>query len=487
MSSSGGVTFAIKWTEIRDVAYFVGLLMHALGVVLLAICVMLCVRGFLGARSRFWLASAIGCVVLLPTPFVEIVYILAYFSKNTLFANSSYVSLAGDWFLRVGFALVTACRSYRVSIVYSHTAETASPSAKPSSSSRRHRAAGAQNALPGRRPSLAFPILTAVIWVLLGISAVAITRVRLLEVKYVEQRRKRQYPADLLDARDLERIVSGIAFASAFVANLTIDALFHAIIVRGIKDRVGWRDHVEALTPYLPAIVCDVAYLVFLVWAQIMPTDPTIPFIAITLNRFAPCLESYTFFRHAIPQTRALLQRSSSNHTGGHGGAGGGASGSRKHSTHHTTTIVSPASAVSPLDYYLQPRSAAEDKELETFHGPTSTLATYNGMVPMPPQPAALPEPTPAPLVWQYPPPMAEAGDAREQQYWPQQYSQQPQRYEPAQQQYPRPAPTAYNVYSSAGTTASAYTGAAPGQPPSRMDSVSSRGTASQGHVRTAW
>ncbi|KNE55643.1 hypothetical protein AMAG_01529 [Allomyces macrogynus ATCC 38327] len=322
------------------------LALHVLGIILLWLSIASIVNALRRSRTRFWLASLIGCLCLGPAEPIEICFGLFYLSSYTLFAWTRWHSFIGDLSMRLGLAILFACRFYRLKIIG-----------------------------PPRIQRYFVPV-TGLVWFMLLFSLACVARVRALEVELL---RNNMAPPGLSMARHLESSVTFAAFLITNFSILAIDAAFAAVILNNAQSmqksmstrpssahnsvvaaegtlestptmrtartvsgkktlmaldetiavqRRRRRFQVRVLASLAPGMLIQIIYLVTLFYA-LTEGDFGGPgmYANITLCRFAATLEAFTLYYVSIPMTKHLVKRQ--NASGG-GGAGGGARGSSR-------------------------------------------------------------------------------------------------------------------------------------------------------------
>ncbi|KNE58453.1 hypothetical protein AMAG_04024 [Allomyces macrogynus ATCC 38327] len=322
------------------------LVLHVLGIILLWLSIASIVNALRRSRTRFWLASLIGCLCLGPAEPIEICFGLFYLSSYTLFAWTRWHSFIGDLSVRLGLAILFACRFYRLKIIG-----------------------------PIKIQRYFVPV-TAVVWFMLLFSLACVAHVRALEVELL---RTNTAPPGLSTARHLESSVTFAAFLFTNFSTLAIDAAFAAIILNNAQSmqhsmpsrassvrssvvaadgtvestptmrtartvsgkkmltapdeltavqRRRRRFQVRVLASLAPAMLIQIIYLVTLFYA-LTEGDFGGPgmYTNITLCRFAATLEAFTLYYVSIPMTKHLVKRQSAS---GGGGAGAGTRGSSR-------------------------------------------------------------------------------------------------------------------------------------------------------------
>ncbi|KAJ3375795.1 hypothetical protein GGF31_002999 [Allomyces arbusculus] len=362
------------------------LVLHVLGIMLLWLSVASIVKALRRSRTRFWLASLIGCLCLGPAEPIEICFGLFYLSSYTLFAWTRWHSFIGDLSVRLGLAILFACRFYRLKIIG-----------------------------PLKIQRYFVPV-TALVWFMLLFSLACVAQVRALEVELL---RTSTAPPGLSTARHLESSVTFAAFLITNISTLAIDAAFAAIILSNAQSmqhsmptrslsvrssvvaaegtvesaptmrpartvsgkkklaapdelatvqRRRRRFQMRVLASLAPAMLIQIIYLITLFYA-LTEGDFGGPgmYANITLCRFAATLEAFTLYYVSIPMTKHLVTRQNASGGGG-GGAGtrgssrGGGTGSQVESTgggvRSRTSSTAPSTGASRREL-SKPDSAA--------------------------------------------------------------------------------------------------------------------------------
>ncbi|KNE55646.1 hypothetical protein AMAG_01533 [Allomyces macrogynus ATCC 38327] len=363
------------------------LIIHIVGIILLALSVLSIVKALRRSRTRFWLASLIGCLCLAPAEPVEICFGLFTLSNYTLFTWTRWHSFVGDLSVRLGLAILFACRFYRLKIIG-----------------------------PRKIQRYYLPV-TALVWFMLLFSLACVGQVRALETEYF---RSFIVPLGFATARRLESSVTFAAFLITNLATIAIDVAFTAIILSnaqavqstmstrsslardsvastegtpaestassvlravrggesGGKKAVSTGDEtsvaqqqrksfqIRALGSLTPSLIIQVIYLISLFYALTEPlTGGPGMYVNITLCRFGATLEAFTLYLVSIPMTKHLVKGQSSGGgtaqvpsrgvgTGSHDSSGGGGPRSR------TASTVSPAAGANNRRELVKPEGA---------------------------------------------------------------------------------------------------------------------------------
>ncbi|KAJ3355152.1 hypothetical protein GGF32_002132, partial [Allomyces javanicus] len=307
------------------------LVIHLIGIVLLWLSVLSIVKALRRSRTRFWIASLVGCLCLAPAEPVEICFGLFTLSNYTLFTWTRWHSFVGDLSLRVGVAILFACRFYRLKII---------------------------GPLDMQRY---FAPVTAVVWFMALFSLACVAEVRALETEYM---RTHTAPPGFTTARHLESSVTFVAFVVTNGATLAMDVAFAAVILnnaqsmqtsvstrpssarnsvvgaesqtgettsasvlRSVPESSGKKAvsafdetsvvqqrrrslHIQVLVSLAPAMLIQVINFVTLFYA-LTEGDFGGPgmYANITLCRFAATLEAFTLYYVSIPMTKHLVTR----------------------------------------------------------------------------------------------------------------------------------------------------------------------------------
>ncbi|KAJ3375794.1 hypothetical protein GGF31_002998 [Allomyces arbusculus] len=311
------------------------LIIHIVGIILLALSVLSIVKALRQSRTRFWLASLIGCLCLAPAEPVEICFGLFTLSNYTLFTWTRWHSFVGDLSVRLGLAILFACRFFRLKII------------------------------GPRKIQRYFLPVTALVWFMLLFSLACVGQVRALETEYF---RSFILPLGFATARRLESSVTFAAFLITNLATIAIDVAFTAIILNNVqvqstmstrsslarnsavsnegtpavstaswvfrtvrggesegKKAMSTSDEtsvaqqrrksfqLRALVSLAPSLFIQVIYLVSLFYALTEPlTGGPGMYVNITLCRFGATLEVFTLYLVSIPMTKHLVKRHSS-------------------------------------------------------------------------------------------------------------------------------------------------------------------------------
>ncbi|KAJ3363340.1 hypothetical protein GGF32_004334 [Allomyces javanicus] len=319
------------------------LFLHFCGIIAIFVSLKECVPQAVKGRQVFWIASTIACLFLLATSLLEIVYTLTRISQFTWFPWPRITSIGGDITVRLGYAILTTVRFWRLRAIS-----------------------------PFQRQKY-FPYATAIVWIVLLVSLGCVSAVRVLDQKYGN---RVPAPEDLVNARQGEQVLSFIAFLIVQLFNLAVDVLFYQIIAKNLdmlrgstkqSTQDGGSESANASTTggaagmavaksakkgisasekarrevilsFLPPVAVDIAYLIALIFSMISANAAGITHMVVTLNRFAPTVEAVIFFVFSIKQTRKLVR--SNNAT-----SGSGASQSQSALTHGGTRASMSTSA----------------------------------------------------------------------------------------------------------------------------------------------
>ncbi|KAI9188221.1 hypothetical protein H9P43_002612 [Blastocladiella emersonii ATCC 22665] len=325
-----------------------GIALHIAGELALFASMAVCVRHLHGRRTPFWWFTFAACVILVPSSALEIGYSLSKMSNGTLWTWNSFLSLAGDLTVRVGFAMMSVLRFYRVALVRGPTDVHAKKQLYAAST---------------------------VVSLVLCVSAVLVTQVRVLENQYVKERAAGKPPPDLVDARNTERYVTFATFLFISACNVATDILFVRVILGSIRRTklsasqggLGTRTdlssgsatlairklrkHWRSSLPYLPSLLTYVAYAVTLIVTVVSP-DTGNTYLTITLCRFSANVMAATFVLHSIPQTKRLVKRARGGSTGVVNG-----SNNPRGSSHQLGTTQAAGAAASGSETFISASS----------------------------------------------------------------------------------------------------------------------------------
>ncbi|KNE55644.1 hypothetical protein AMAG_01530 [Allomyces macrogynus ATCC 38327] len=312
------------------------LVVHIIGIILLWLSVLSIVKALQRSRTKFWIASLVGCLCLAPAEPVEICFRLFTLSNYTLFTWTRWHSFVGDLSLRVGVAILFTCRFYRLKIIG-----------------------------PLEMQRFFVPV-TAAVWFLALFSLACVAEVRALEAEYM---RTHTAPPGFTTARHLDSSFTFVTLVVTNGATLAMDVAFAAIILNNAqtmqtsvsaqassarnsivgvegqtmettaaltlhsvressgKTAVSAFDEtnvvqqrrrtlqVQVLVSLAPAMLIQAINFVTLFYA-LTEGDFGGPgmYSNITLCRFAATLEAFTLYYVSIPMTKHLVTR---NSTGG--------------------------------------------------------------------------------------------------------------------------------------------------------------------------
>ncbi|KAL7754373.1 hypothetical protein RI367_000354 [Sorochytrium milnesiophthora] len=316
----------------------------------------------LNLRSRFWTFSALGLFLLLPVPLCEICYVLARFTKNTLFYFPMEGTLFGETCLRVGYACVVCCRFYRLRLV----------------------------APVSRRKSLvAYLVMStlAIAVLIAGLTTSYIARLTDMKDLYAQGYKDRvagshrKVSQHVLDMRKLDNMVNIVAFVVLHLASLATDMAFIYIIVSSTrpfrvtrapapppssaitnlpstagagndrnttgfaqptplssaskamassKDRsmynsegeLSLSEKMRIVGAYLPTILLMILYVISLVFNFVDDHASIRQYIVICLAKALVAMECFVFYRFSIHQTKALIRSLGATTTSSSGNAG---------------------------------------------------------------------------------------------------------------------------------------------------------------------
>ncbi|KNE58455.1 hypothetical protein AMAG_04026 [Allomyces macrogynus ATCC 38327] len=326
------------------------LFLHFCGIIAILVSLKECVPQAVKGRQVFWIASTIACLFLLATSLLEIVYTLTRISQFTWFPWPRITSIGGDITVRLGYAILTTVRFWRLRAIS-----------------------------PFQRQKY-FPYATAIVWIVLLVSLGCVSAVRVLEQKYGN---RVPVPEDLVSARQGEQVLSFIAFLIVQLFNLAVDVLFYQIIAKNLdmlrgstrqSTQDGGSESVgasttggagmaaagtissattksakkatsasekarrEVILSFLPPVAVDIAYLIALIFSMISANAAGITHMVVTLNRFAPTVEAVIFFVFSIKQTRKLVRSNDAK-------SGSGRSQSQSALAHGSTRASTSVSA----------------------------------------------------------------------------------------------------------------------------------------------
>ncbi|KAJ3374788.1 hypothetical protein GGF31_006686 [Allomyces arbusculus] len=339
-----GVHWVVDFSTMGDALTLVTLILQCLAFLMLVWAVTLVVPSVRRNSSKFWKASLVGTVLLVPVPLFEVAFTLSMWSVQSLWPFPPYVTLIGDVLVRAGYGLITVCRFWRLKLI--------SPE-HPTRATMLFRGASA--------------LILVVTLASLG-SSFALRFTEWSHHAYGVDVHASVPDAAVLARRNDDRLVGFVTFMTVHLANLITDILFFKTILSSMSaTRMTSRDWIALTLPYAAPVATTAAYVVVLVVSFVRPDTPYVIFFSIALNRLAPAIETFLFFRFSVAHTRRLLQAGSSS--GGNAGArttpaSGGALGSKLMSASVASRApVSTASGTWPISKSnLQPQSSKRDQ-----------------------------------------------------------------------------------------------------------------------------
>ncbi|KNE68833.1 hypothetical protein AMAG_13471 [Allomyces macrogynus ATCC 38327] len=295
-SPTEGVHWVVDFSTTGDALTLVTLILQCLAFLMLVWAVTLVVPSMRRNSSKFWKASLVGTVLLVPVPLFEVAFTLSMWSAQSLWPFPPYVTLIGDVLVRAGYGVITVCRFWRLKLI---TPE--------------HPA----------RATMLFRCASALILVVTLASLGSSFALRLTEWThraYGVNIHATTPDPEVIARRNDDRLVGFITFMAVHLANLVTDILFFKTILSSMSaTRMTSRDWIALSLPYAAPVAATAAYVVVLVVSFVKPDTPYVIFFSIALNRLAPAIETFLFFRFSVAHTRRLLQAGESS--GGHHGA----------------------------------------------------------------------------------------------------------------------------------------------------------------------
>ncbi|KAI9217307.1 hypothetical protein BC828DRAFT_440926 [Blastocladiella britannica] len=267
------------------VAVSLGLVLHPIGLALLAVSFATALRNWrISRNTRFWSLAVIGILFLGASSVIEILFDVTYLDYFRTIPWTPYNTLSADICVRVGFACITSLRLRRLQLIV-------------------------------RRPSLArlIPVTIACGVILMAATGGVTVYCRINEYAYFHD------PASislsrLTSIRNIEGITSFVCFMLTQVGNVVTDLFFYRIIMDasnaswGTKLRLTRR---HLLGHYIPAILVDALFMVFMILARVLPLGTAwsiSQFMMITLMRFSPTISTFVFYRYTVPECRRILR-----------------------------------------------------------------------------------------------------------------------------------------------------------------------------------
>ncbi|KNE69350.1 hypothetical protein AMAG_13718 [Allomyces macrogynus ATCC 38327] len=280
-----GLHWVVDFTTMGDALTLFTFILQCLAFLMLVWAVTLVLPSVRRNSSKFWKASLVGTILLVPVPLFEVAFTLSMWSAQSLWSFPPYVTLIGDVFVRAGYGLITVCRFWRLKLI-----------------SPEHPA----------RATMLFRAASALILIATLASLGSSFALRLTETTH------RAYGVDIhsttpdpvvLARRNDDRLVGFITFMTVHLANLVTDILFFKTILSSMSAaRMASRDWIALTLPYAAPVAATAVYVATLIVSFVRPDTPYVIFFSIALNRLAPAIETVLFFRFSVAHTRRLLQ-----------------------------------------------------------------------------------------------------------------------------------------------------------------------------------